>query len=99
MNLPLKPGYKTSEFWAVVLSGLSLTGLAAFSMLDAEWVAGAITILTVLYNASRGNLKRMQVQGQLEELKTENTIAELEARADFAAPSPPPYVTEPKPKA
>lgn len=83
MNLPLKPGHKTSEFWAVVIAGLSLTGLSAFSMLDAEWVAGCMTVLTILYNASRSSLKKVQAQGELETLKVENTIAELEARADF----------------
>lgn len=88
MNLPLKPGHKTSEFWAVVIAGLSLTGLSAFAMLDAEWVAGCVTVLTILYNASRSGLKRVQAQGELETLKTENTIAEMEARADFGSQSP-----------
>lgn len=90
MNLPLKPGRQTSEFWAVVIAGLSLTGLAAFSMLDAEWVAGCVTVLTILYNASRSSLKKVQAQGELETLKTENAIAELEARADFGKSIPEP---------
>lgn len=90
MNLPLKPGHKTSEFWAVVIAGLSLTGLSAFSMLDAEWVAGCMTVLTILYNASRSSLKKVQAQGELETLKTENAIAELEARADFGKSIPEP---------
>ena len=58
MNLPLKPGHTTTEFWGIVTAGLSLTGLSAFALLDAEWVAGSITILTILYNASRAKLKQ-----------------------------------------
>lgn len=87
MNLPLKPGHKTSEFWAVIIAGLSLTGLSAFAMLDAEWVAGSVTILTVLYNASRSSLKKMQAQAELETVKMDAEISRMEAAADFGPQS------------
>lgn len=94
MNIPLKSGHKTSEFWAVIIAGLSLTGLSAFSMLDAEWVAGSVTLLTILYNASRGTLKKMQAQAELEAQAAENEILKMEAAADYKAT--PPAILEPK---
>lgn len=83
MNLPLKPGHTTTEFWGIVIAGLSLTGLSAFALLDAEWVAGSITILTILYNASRAKLKQTAAEADLEVIKMEMKIAELEARHDL----------------
>lgn len=54
---PLKPGHTTTEFWLVVASGLISTALAACSLIDAAWAAGAVTILALAYNASRAKLK------------------------------------------
>lgn len=82
MNLPLKPGRTTTEFWAIILTGLSLTGLASFALLDAEWVAGAMTLLTIIYNASRGQLKKQQAEAELEALRYELRVSEEEARHD-----------------
>ena len=68
MKIPLKAGHTTTEFWAVIIAGLSLTGLSVFSLLDAPWVAGGITLLTLVYNGSRSKLKQIQAQGELAKL-------------------------------
>ena len=85
MNIPLKPGHTTTEFWALIITGLSLTGLSAFAMLDAEWVAGAMTLLTILYNASRSTLKKQQAAAEIEALRYELRVSEREALRDLNA--------------
>lgn len=54
---PLKPGHSTTEFWLTVAAGLISTALAATSMIDATWAAGAVTVLALAYNAARAKLK------------------------------------------
>lgn len=83
MNIPLKPGYSTSEFWSVIIAGLSLVGLSAVSMLDVAWAATGVTILTALYQLSRHGLKNKQAQGELEALKTELALSLEEAKSDL----------------
>lgn len=82
MKLPLKPGKTTTEFWAVVIAGLSLTGLSAISLLDAEWVAGCVTLLTLVYNGSRAALKKQQAEAELISLKTPDTRPEILTQDD-----------------
>jgi hypothetical protein len=64
MKIPLKPGHTTTEFWTVIAAGLSLTGLSAFSLLDAQWAALGVTVLTMVYNGSRSKLKQIQAQAE-----------------------------------
>lgn len=91
MNIPLKPGYTTSEFWTVIIAGLSMVGLSAISMLDVAWAVTGVTILTALYNLSRNSLKQKQALGELEALKTELVLSVEEAKSDLRglqAPAP-----------
>lgn len=91
MNIPLKPGYTTSEFWTVIIAGLSMVGLSAISMLDVAWAVTGVTILTALYNLSRNSLKQKQALGELEALKTELALSVEEAKSDLRglqAPAP-----------
>lgn len=91
MNIPLKPGHTTSEFWTVIIAGLSMVGLSAISMLDVAWAVTGVTILTALYNLSRNSLKQKQALGELEALKTELALSVEEAKSDLRglqAPAP-----------
>lgn len=71
MKLPLKSGVTTTEFWTTIVAGLLLTALSTMTLLDASWVAGAVIVLTLAYNASRGNLKRIQAEAEAAHLKQE----------------------------
>lgn len=64
MKLPLKPGVTTTEFWTTIVAGLLLTALSAMTLLDAAWVAGAVIVLTLAYNGSRANLKKIQAEAE-----------------------------------
>lgn len=57
MNLPLKPGVTTTEFWTVIFCGLLLTAQAALSLTTVAWAAGGVTLLGLIYTMQRGNLK------------------------------------------
>lgn len=95
-NIPLKAGHTTTEFWLVILTGLLATGLSALSMLDVAWGLGAITVITLGYNASRAKLKQVQATGELEALRTDLTITAQEAARDLqlSAPLPPGMASE-----
>lgn len=71
MNIPLKNGVSTSEFWIVVLSGLLLTAQAALSMVDVAWAMGGVTILGLVYTSVRGRLKTIHAQAAADQLKTQ----------------------------
>lgn len=64
MKIPLKPGVTTTEFWTTIVAGLLLTALSAMTLLDAAWVAGAVIVLTLAYNGSRANLKKIQAESE-----------------------------------
>lgn len=66
MNLPLKSGVSTSEFWLTAIGGLVLTALSCMSLLDATWAATGITLLGLGYQAVRAKLKSAQAQSALE---------------------------------
>ena len=67
MNLPpLKPGVTTTEFWTVIVCGLLLTVQAALSLTTVAWAAGGVTLLGLLYNASRASLKSQHAKAAME---------------------------------
>lgn len=80
-KLPLKPGHTSTEFWLTIAAGLITTALSAVSMLDVTWAVGAITVLTLGYNASRSKLKTIQAEAE---------AATLKAAAAAPAPATPP---------
>lgn len=57
MQLKLKPGIKSSEFYISIAAGLVSVLLAALGMVDAEWAAVSVTILGTVYTLIRGGLK------------------------------------------
>ena len=71
MNLPLKPGVSTSEFWIVIISSLLLTAQAAFSMLDVAWAMGGVTVLGLVYTSLRGKLKNIHAQAAADQIKAQ----------------------------
>jgi len=71
MNIPLKNGVSTSEFWVVIISGLLLTAQAALSMVDVAWAMGGITLLGLAYTTLRGKLKTLHAQNAADLLKAQ----------------------------
>lgn len=69
--IPLKPGVKTSEFWIVIFSGLTLTGMSALSMTTYAYATVCVTVLGLVYNLMRGSLKNIQAQAEADRLKAE----------------------------
>lgn len=69
MNIPLKPGISTSEFWIVIISGLLLTAQTALTMLSPGWAMAGVTILGLVYTSIRGRLKSIQAQAAADQLK------------------------------
>ena len=72
MNIPLKKGVSTSEFWIVIVSGLLLTAQNALGLLEPGWAAGGVTILGLVYTSIRGRLKGIQAQAAADEAKAQN---------------------------
>lgn len=75
MNIPLKPGISTTEFWIVVISGLLLTAQTALTMLSPGWAMAGVTILGIAYTSIRGRLKSIQAQAAADQLKAQQASA------------------------
>lgn len=71
MNIPLKPGVSTSEFWIVIISGLLLTAQAGLSLVNVGWAMGGVTILGLVYTSIRGRLKSIQAQTAADQAKAQ----------------------------
>lgn len=71
MNIPLKPGVSTSEFWIVIISGLLLTAQAGLSLMNVGWAMGGVTILGLVYTSMRGRLKSIQAQTAADQAKAQ----------------------------
>ncbi len=71
MNIPLKPGVSTSEFWIVIISGLLLTAQAALSLMNVGWAMMGITALGLAYTSMRGRLKSIQTQTAADQAKAQ----------------------------
>jgi hypothetical protein len=69
MNIPLKPGVSTTEFWTVIVCGLLLTAQAALSLTTVAWAASGVTLLSLLYVHQRGKLKSIAAKMAAEKLK------------------------------
>lgn len=69
MQIPLKPGVTTTEFWTVIICGLLLTAQAALSLTSVAWAAGGVTLLSFLYVHQRGKLKSQAAITELERLR------------------------------
>lgn len=53
----MTPGYKTTEFWLLLLAA-SITGAMGFlQTLDAPWAVLSVTVLSALYAVLRSALK------------------------------------------
>ena len=76
MNLPLKPGVTTTEFWTVIFCGLLLTAQAALSLTTVAWAAGGVTLLGLMYTYQRGKLKSQAAVISLEHLRREKSEPE-----------------------
>lgn len=76
MQIQLKPGVTTSEFWVVIISGLLLTAQAALNLTSYTLAAGGVTLLGMLYAAMRHRLKTIQAQAEADRLKAGMTNAE-----------------------
>lgn len=55
-----KPGYKTTEFWASILTGLYLVlnTTGAIDQIPKSWGAIALAIVSAAYSVSRGQAKQ-----------------------------------------
>lgn len=53
----IKPGYKTTEFWLILLGNIILALVTFLETLDASWAAIAITVLNSIYALSRMGVK------------------------------------------
>lgn len=69
MNIPLKPGVTTTEFWTVIICGLLLTAQAALSLTTVAWAAGGVTLLSLLYVHQRGKLKSIATKAAEQRLQ------------------------------
>lgn len=69
MQIPLKPGVTTTEFWTVIVCGLLLTTQAALSLTTVAWAAGGVTILGLIYVSQRGKLKSIAAQAAADAMK------------------------------
>ena len=79
MTIPLKPGHTTTEFWTIIVAGLSLTGLSLASILDVTWAAMAIAVLTLAYNGSLTKLTAIQAEAEAADAASKARIAEAVA--------------------
>ncbi len=71
MQIPLKPGVSSSEFWIVIVSGLLLTAQAALSLVNVAWAMGGVTVLGLLYTSIRGRLKTIHAQTAADALRAQ----------------------------
>lgn len=71
MQIQLKPGVSTSEFWIVVLSGLLLTAQAALSLTAYSWAGIGVLLLGSLYTMQRGRLKSIQAKAEAAKIEAE----------------------------
>jgi hypothetical protein len=55
---PIKPGYKTTEFWGTVFFHLANLALFILGTIDATWAVTASGIVQSVYNIARGISKR-----------------------------------------
>ncbi len=69
MQIPLKPGVTTTEFWTVILCGVLLTAQAALNLTAVAWAAGGVTLLGLVYATQRHKLKSIQAQAAADQLK------------------------------
>lgn len=69
MQIQLKPGITTSEFWSATLGALILFALTLLDLLDGGYAAVGVTILAALYQAQRADLKRIQAKAEAEVVK------------------------------
>lgn len=55
---PLKPGYKTTEFWGTVVFHLSNLALYLLGTVEADWAVTASAVVQAVYSIARGLAKR-----------------------------------------
>ena len=53
----MKPGWKTTEFWATIALNIGALAAASAHVLPAKWAAIAASVSVVAYNVSRGLAK------------------------------------------
>jgi hypothetical protein len=54
----MKPGWKTSEFWATIVLNIAVVATALAGSVPAKYAAAVTTIATVGYAISRGLAKK-----------------------------------------
>lgn len=57
-----KAGFRTTEFWLVLLANVLAVALVMLKDLPVEWAAGAVTVLNAVYAIVRGLLKSAAVK-------------------------------------
>jgi hypothetical protein len=85
-KLPLKDGRTSTEFWLIIITGLLTTGLSALSILEVNWGAGALVVLTLAYNHSRTKLKTIQADAEAHAVKSATDVAAAKALANTETP-------------
>jgi hypothetical protein len=55
---PIKPGYKTTEFWGTLVFHLANVALFVLGTIDATWAVTASGIVQSVYSIARGIAKR-----------------------------------------
>lgn len=58
----MKPGFKTSEFWVVILNIVGSASASIAGVLDPKWAALAASVSTIAYAFSRAFIKSNQEQ-------------------------------------
>lgn len=54
---PVKPGYKTTEFWGTIVFHVANLALFVLGTIDATWAVTASGIVQSVYNIARGMAK------------------------------------------
>jgi hypothetical protein len=55
---PIKPGYKTTEFWGTIVFHLANLSLYLLGTVEADWAVTASGIVQSVYSIARGMAKR-----------------------------------------
>ena len=55
---PVKPGYKTTEFWGTIVFHAANLTLVVLGTVEADWAVTASAVVQAIYNIARGVAKR-----------------------------------------
>jgi hypothetical protein len=69
MQIQLKPGKTTTEFWGTVIGAAILFVLTLLDQVEGEYAAIGGTILVALYQRQRAKLKEIQARAEAELVK------------------------------